>query len=289
MIGTGGSAITLDATLTRDTLRPEPRQPRARGRMEVVSKLRDGRSRIADLHQAGSFKALFPHGSSRALQAVVLNTAGGVTGGDRFHLSARAEVGSELVLTTQAAERIYRAQPGEVGQVRTSLTVGAGARVDWLPQETILFDRAALDRRLEAEVASDGRLLVVEPLIFGRGAMGEIVNTGHLEDRWRIHRGEELIFADNARLTGAVQDRLDRAAVGGTARAMASLLLVSDDAELYLDPLRDAVGPTGGASVIRPGVLYARCLAVDGFALRRHIIPAIQTLSGADIPKTWTL
>ena len=255
----------------------------------MASKLRAGRSRIADLHQAGSFKALFPHGSSRALQAVVLNTAGGVTGGDRFHLSARAEVGSELVLTTQAAERIYRAQPDEIGQVRTSLTVEQGARIDWLPQETILFDRAALDRRLEAEVAADGRLLVVEPLIFGRGAMGEIVETGHLEDRWRVSRGGSLIFADNMKLTGAVQDQLDRAAVGGCARAMASLLLVAPDADLYLENLRTAIGPAGGASLIRPGVLYARCLAVDGFALRRHIIPAIQTLSGADIPKTWTL
>lgn len=286
---TGGPAINADATLTRDTMPALPKQPRARGRMEVVSKLRGDRSRIADLHQSGSYKALFPHGSSAALQSVVLNTAGGVTGGDRFHLTATAGAGSQHVLTTQAAERIYRAQPGEIGQVRTTLTVEDGARLDWLPQETILFDHAALNRRLEGEVAENARLLIVEPLVFGRKAMGEIVNFGHLEDVWRIKRGGELIFADALRIDGAVQDKLGQAAIGQGARAMASLLLVAPDADLALDRVRAALGPKGGASVIRPGVLFARCLAVDGFELRRHIIPAIQALSGADIPKTWTL
>ncbi|WP_240789566.1 urease accessory protein UreD [Pseudooceanicola onchidii] len=277
------------ATLPRGEMTARPAQPRARGRMLVSAKLRAGRSRISDLHQSGSLKALFPHGSSTALQAVMLNTAGGVTGGDQFALTAEAQAGAHLVLTTQAAERIYRAQPGEVGQVRTMLRVAAGARVDWLPQETILFDHCALDRRLEAEVAPDARLLVVEPLIFGRGAMGEVVHSGHFLDRWRINFGGELIFADNLMLSGDLQATLDRAAVAQGARAMASLLLVAPDADRYLDRLRAALGPSGGASVIRPGVLFARAVAVDGFALRRHIIPAIQALSGADIPKTWTL
>lgn len=257
--------------------------------MDVTAKLRDGRSRIADLHQAGSYKALFPHGNSKALHSVVLNTAGGVTGGDEFHLTAGAGAGAHLVLTTQAAERIYRAQPGEVGQVRTALSVAPGGRIDWLPQETIVFDHAALDRRLEAEVAPDGRLLIVEPLILGRMAMGEIVESGHLSDRWRIRRAEELVFADNLRLTGAMQGLMSRPAVGAGARALASLLMVAPDADLYLDRLRAVLGDAGGASLIRPGVLFARCHAVDGFVLRRHVIPAIQALSGADIPKTWML
>lgn len=257
--------------------------------MDVCAKLRAGRSRIADLHQSGSFKALFPHGSSASLQTVVLNTAGGVTGGDRFHLTATAQAGSHMVLTTQAAERIYRAQPGEVGQVRTSLTVEAGARIDWLPQETILFDHAALDRRLEADVDGTGRLLVVEPQVFGRAAMGETVQSGQILDRWRIRRDGKLIFADNLRLSGSLQTLMDKQGIGGGARAMASLLLIAPDADLYLDRLRAALGNDGGASLVRPGVVFARCLAEDSFLLRRHIIPAIQALSGADIPKTWTL
>lgn len=272
-----------------DPAAPRASQPRARGRIDLSAKLRAGRSRIGDLHQAESFKLLFPHGASQALQAVVLNTAGGVTGGDRFHLTARADEGAQMVLTTQAAERIYRAQPGEIGQVRTALSVAAGARMDWLPQETILFEAAALDRRIEVDLAEDARFLAVEPLIFGRRAMGEIVETGHLTDRWRVMRGGDLCFADNLRLSGHPQALMNRAAIGGGAGAMASLLLVAPDADLYVDRLRRALGPNGGASLVRPGVLFARLLAEDGFEMRRTLIPAIHALSGADIPKTWML
>lgn len=234
-------------------------------------------------------KLLFPQARTPALQAVSLNTAGGVTGGDRFHLSASAEPGAHLVVTTQAAERIYRAQPGETGQVRTSLTVGEGGRLDWLPQETILYDHAAVDRRLEAEIRTTGRLLAVEPLVFGRTAMGEMVETGHLSDRWRIFLEGELVFADNLRLEGAVRALLDRPGVANGAAAMASLLLVSPDAERFTERLRGVLGDAGGASLIRPGVLFARLLARDGYALRQRLIPAIEALSGDDIPKTWTL
>ena len=257
--------------------------------MEVSSRLRGGVSRIGDLHQSGSYKALFPRSNSPTLQAVVLNTAGGVTGGDRLHLFARAETGSHLVLTTQAAERIYRAQPGEVGDLRTSLSVAPGARLDWLPQETIVYNHAALDRQLEASVAPEGRLLVVEPLIFGRTAMKEIIQSGYFCDKWQIKRGNKLIFSDQIRFSGPIQSILERPAVAGGALAMASLLLIAPDADLYLARLRAALGPRGGASLIRPGVLFARLLAEDGYVLRRNLIPAIQTLSGADIPKTWTL
>lgn len=284
-----GTAINADAISVPQTEPPIPHQPRARGLLEVSAKLRGGVSRIADLHQSGSFKALFPRAYSSALQAVVLNTGGGITGGDRFRLTGRAEAGSHLVLTTQAAERIYRAQPGEVGRVRTTLRIGPGARLDWLPQETIVFDRAALDRTIHAEVDPEGRFLAVEPVVFGRAAMGEIVESGHFSDRWQVNRGSELIFADNFLLDGPVQDLLDQPAVAGGARAMGSLLLVARDADLALDRLRRALGPGGGASLIRPGVLFARVLAADGFALRRSLIPAIRALTGTDIPKTWTL
>ena len=265
------------------------KQPRARGRAEVSARLRGGVSRIGDLHQAGSSKLLFPQVRGAALQAVSLNTAGGVTGGDQFHMAARAEAGAHLVMTTQAAERVYRAQPGEVGQVQTRLTVAQGGRLDWLPQETILYNHAALHRRLDADLASGARLLAVEPLILGRSAMGEVVQQAQFRDCWRIRRDGALVFADNLSLSGDVQALMARSGTGGGAGALASLLLVDPDADLYLDRLRDAIGGQGGASLIRPGVLFARVLGTDGFDLRRALIPAVQALSGADIPKTWML
>ena len=118
-----------------------PSQPRARGEAQVTAKARDGASVIASLRQAGSSKLVFPRGGA-GLQAVLVNTAGGITGGDRFALSATAGPGTQLTLTTQAAERAYGAQPDETGRVTNRLRVSEGAQLNWLPQETILFENS---------------------------------------------------------------------------------------------------------------------------------------------------
>ncbi|MDF1854798.1 urease accessory protein UreD [Pseudooceanicola sp.] len=264
-------------------------QPRTRGSLLLSARLRGGRSRIGELRQQGALKALFPQARQAALQAVFLNTSGGVTGGDQLTLQAEAEAGAALCLTSQAAERIYRAQPDEIGQVATRLQVGAGGRIDWLPQETILFDGGALDRRLDAEVAADGCLLAVEPLIIGRVAMGETVRDARLTDRWRVRRDGRLIFADTLRLHGDVHAILQSPGVAGGAGAMAALLLVAPHAEDLAARLNTLLAGCGACSAIRPGVLFARILARDGFALRQSLIPAIRLLSGGEIPRPWML
>ncbi|WP_254919104.1 urease accessory protein UreD [Oceanicola sp. 22II-s10i] len=250
---------------------------------------RGGRSRIGRLRQQGSFKALFPHGARQSLQAVFLNTAGGITGGDRFLLTAGAETGAHLVMTSQAAERAYRAQPDEVGRLTSRLSVAGGARLDWLPQETILFEGAALERRIEADVAGDGRFLAVEPVIFGRAAMGEVVHDASLTDHWRIRRDGRLIYADSLRLSGDIAARLADPAVADGGMALASMVLVAPGAEDFCSQLNDLMGEAGAASAPRDGVLVARFVAADGFALRRALIPAIRLLTGDDIPRPWML
>ncbi|MGI3163193.1 urease accessory protein UreD [Pseudooceanicola sp. 200-1SW] len=241
------------------------------------------------MHQAGSLKALFPASRQQTLNAVFLNTSGGVTGGDRFHIEAEAEEGAQLMLTSQAAERFYRAQPDETGRMEIALRVGAGARLDWLPQETILFDGARVARRFEVDLAEDARFLAVEPLISGRLAMGELVKSGSQSDLWRVRRAGKLTFADNFRLKGDIDAQLARPAVAGGNRAMAALLFAAPGAERLLPALRDLLGPLGGASCVAKDLLFARILAEDGYELRRRLIPAITRLSGQDIPKTWTL
>jgi urease accessory protein len=287
LLGTEDAAINADLKISAPL--GAVSQPRARGRMHVSARCRGGRSRLGDLHQSGSFKALFPHGAGQALNAVALNTAGGITGGDRFEFSGHAEADAHLVITTQAAERLYRAQPGEVGRVSNRLRLDAGARLDWLPQETIVFDGAAVERRLEVDLAPDARFLAVEPVIFGRVAMGETDISGYFAETWRIRRDGELVLADNLRLNGPITAQLARPAVADGAGAMASVVLVAPDADLWCARLREIMGATDGISLIRPGVLFARFLAADGFALRQRLIPALQALSGANIPKTWTL
>jgi urease accessory protein len=255
----------------------------------VCSKARDGDSALSDFRTSGCLKTLFPHGSRDRLTGVFLNTAGGITGGDRLKFQAKAGMDSHLCLTTQAAERIYRAQPGEIGHVENHLTVAPGARLDWLPQETILFDHGALDRTLTIDMAAESRLLAVESLVLGRSAMGETLNATHLRDRIRIRRDDDLIFADTLRLDTDTLADLPRTAMLNGAGAMASVLFAAPEAEAHLTHLRDLMPPAGGVSLIRPGLLFARILAEDSFVLRQSLIPVLTHLNGANLPRTWMI
>ncbi|MEO9781545.1 MAG: urease accessory protein UreD [Sedimentitalea sp.] len=242
------------------------------------------------LHQKGSLKLLFPRGYGRTDKTgVILNTAGGVTGGDRFDLDAHVESGAQLVLTTQAAERAYRAQPGEIGHIKNHIKIEAGGRCDWLPQETILYDGAALIRRLTVEIAADAHALLVEPVIFGRAAMGERVRNLRFCDRIDVIRDGETLFSDRTTLNGDAEAILKGTATGGGCGAMASIVLATPDADRYLTSARDLLPETGGISLIRDGLLYARLLASDGFTLRRSLIPLLRHLGVSDLPRTWIL
>ncbi|WP_298296107.1 urease accessory protein UreD [uncultured Litoreibacter sp.] len=257
--------------------------------MKLSAKLRGGRSALGDLRQSGSLRALFPRSASAALNAVTLNCAGGMTGGDRFDIAAEAEAGATLTLTTQAAERIYRATGQQTAHLRTRLCVAAGARINWLPQETILFDRSRFARRTDVELAGDASYLMVEPLIFGRTAMGEHLRSAQFNDRLRIYRDGRLLHADATRLLGDVETHLQGAAICRGGRAMASIVLVHCDAGNHLSAMRDMIGTNGGVSLKSPDLLVIRLIAESSNALRQIAIPIIARLSGADIPKPWTL
>lgn len=265
-------------------------QPRAIGSVRLDAHARDGRSHIAHLMQRGSLKLLFPNRAQPALTAVLLNTAGGVTGGDRFHTRATALADSGLIVTTQAAERGYRAQTGETGTILTELSADAGARIEWLPQETILYDGAAIDRRLRLRLSNGAKGLIVEPVIFGRTAMGETVNRLQFRDRINIERDGELIVSDRTRIIGDAARILSRPSTGAGNAAMATLIYVGDDADLRLERARKDLPPGVGASQPRDGVVCARLLAQDGFAMRKSLIPLISAFRDIpDLPRTWMI
>ena len=264
-------------------------QPRARGEVRLSSKRLGARSVIDGLRQAGSLKALFPRTGEDALTAVLLNTAGGITGGDRFDTAIAAGAGTALTLTTQAAERAYRAQPGEAGLVTNRLAVGPGARLDWLPQETILFDGAALARRTSVDLSGDAAFLGVESLIFGRAAMGETVRDLRLSDHVTLRRDGETILADRLRLTGDAAAHLARAGIADGAVAMASVILAAPGSGDLLARARAVIGDAGGISQPARDVLFARLLAPDGFALRRALIPLIALFRSDPLPRPWMI
>lgn len=234
-------------------------------------------------------KVLFPRNSGTSMTGVFLNTAGGITGGDRFDIDVHAQTGCQLILTTQAAERAYRAQPGETGQLTTRLSIDPGAQINWLPQETLLYDHCALDRALTIDMAEDSRFLMCEPVVFGRVAMKETVALGAFRDRVNLYRNGRLVFADRTQLDGPIANTLSGLATANGCVAMASVVLAAPDADRFLAPAQELMSETCGVSLIRPGLLNARLLAADCFDLRRTLQPLIQLLSGDQIPRTWMI
>ena len=218
-----------------------------------------------------------------------MNTAGGITGGDVYDLELKIECHATFTLTTQAAERAYRAQPGEVGQVASKLDVQCGATMNWLPQELILFDRSALQRSLVINLETGAQLLMVEPIVFGRAAMRETLRNVTFKDRIKITRDGVPLYIDGMDLTGDAAIHLSRGAIAGGAGAMASVVLVHPNADRQLAMVRTTLPISAGASMIADDVLVVRLLAQDSFELRRSLIPLLEQLSDTPLPTSWRL
>ncbi len=223
-----------------------------------------------------------------ACQAVLINTGGGIAGGDRLAHDFTVGPAAHVAITTQAAEKIYKAEHGPV-TIGTRIRVAAGARLDWLPQETILFDRARLDRRLDIDLAADSTLTVLECIVLGRTAYGETVETGSLRDRWRIRRGDRLVLAEDVRLDGAIGEKMRRAAIGNGARAMATLIHVAPGAEARLDAVRGALDSAPGACAASAwnGCLVARFLCDDAATLRAQAARTAMIVTDSPMPRSW--
>ena len=276
-------------------LHPPPTLQRAVGELRLSVKHAGDETTLDTLRQAGCLKARFPRRLVPGwLDAVMLNTGGGVAGGDRLDITIQAVAGTRITVAAQAAERFYRSLcADQPSRVRTTLTVAADAQLEWLPQETILFDRSALDRRLEVDLAHTSRFLGVETLVFGRTAMGEAVRQGHLRDLIRIRRNGALILHDAIRLDGPIADQLSRPAIAAGARAVATVIHVAPDAEAGLDAVREALSGAeaacteAGASAWN-GMLIVRILGTDSAVVRRTVAAALSVLRGSrPLPRVW--
>jgi urease accessory protein len=263
-----------------------PRMQRARGEACIHVHRRDGRVRVKRLYQDGCSKIRAPRDpDTHSVEGILINTAGGLTGGDRLEWTAMAGEDSQLTLTTQACERIYRSAGGQA-EVAVRLRGEARSKLLWLPQETIVFDGGELERSFEADLGPDASLLAAEAVILGRAAMGEQVRRGSLRDHWRVRREGRLIFADEIRLGGSVAEIAATPAVLDGARAFATILFVSPDAERKLPEVRAALDSCAGASAF-DGKLLVRLTARDGLALRRALVSVIEALSASPLPRVW--
>jgi urease accessory protein len=249
----------------------------------------DGRgSRRTRVHEAGALRLRFPNGEAQgALEAVMVNTAGGMAGGDRLTLDIALGAGAQLCVTTAAAEKIYRSL-GPNSEIGITLKVDAGAALAWLPQETIMFDGARVKRTIHVELKRGGTLLLAEAVVFGRAAMGEAVRSGSFFDRWRVRVDGALVFAETVRLDGDIAQHLTRRAIAGGGIAVASVLKVPGDDAAVAGVRAAAQSSAGevGASAWN-GLALTRLVAADGAALRRDLIGVLTALAGMPLPRLW--
>ena len=260
---------------------------RAVGHVALSVKHVAGKTRRDHVHEAGSLRVRCPGAPAEELEAVIINTAGGIAGGDRFGLEIATGQGTRLVVTTAAAEKVYRTL-GPDSVIDVKLDVGAGSALTWLPQETILFDSARLTRSIEVDLAPDACLFLAEAIVFGRTGMGEAVEEGALFDRWRVRRGGKLIYAEGVRLDGLIAQRLAEAAVAKGGIAVATILIVpgSDDTVQAVRALQDQFTGEVGASAWN-GIAAVRLCAADGAALRHDLVHVMTAVRG-ELPRIWT-
>ena len=263
---------------------------RATGHIALSVSVRDGVTRRTRVHEDGSLRVRFPNATPEALEAVLVNTGGGMTGGDRCSIEMDVGAGASLIAGTAAAEKIYRSS-GADAAMDVRLTLAPSARLAWLPQETILFDRARLKRRIDIDLAEGAALIMAEAVIFGRAAMDEAMKEGFFTDAWRIRRDGKLIYADTARLDGAIAAKMAERAVANGGIAIATVL-IAPGGDAALEQVR-ALGETLEAGFLGEvgisawnGLAVVRLCAKDGATLRRDLIALLAAL-GTQVPRLW--
>ncbi len=281
-----------------DEAGPEQLLQRTSGTGRLSTLHTDQQTRIARLFQEGAAKLRLPRQTrvGMPLEAVMINTAGGLTGGDMLKWDMTCASGATLTLTTQACEKIYKSVGGEA-RVEVSLQVGEDASLFWMPQETILFDQGRLQRKMDVQISRGGSLLIAEAYLLGRKARGERVEQGYLEDRWRILYDGTLVHREDFLLSGPINDHIGREAVLSNHAAFATVLLFGDNVQDRIMALRDVQENSRHCilglstwNIAGTGKILARLVASDGYELRKRLVPLLEQLAGSiKVPKIWSL
>ena len=267
---------------------------RTKGKARCTFKMRNQKTVLDHLMQSGSFKVRFPKvKKDHSPEAVLLNTAGGLTGGDILSFEGNLAVSASAIFTTQASERAYRSLSSEA-HVDTKLIADSGSRIEWLPQETILFNGSRLERTFDVDLGVGATLLAHESIVFGRTAMGEVVEQGYFSDFWRVRRNNQLIHADAVRLDGDISKTLSKTATLNGANAMTTVLYIGADAPERLPGIQKFIkrfSLTDGVAGVSAwsGKLIFRAVAKNGAVLRSIVQPLLVDLrDGRELPRVWS-
>lgn len=246
-----------------------------------------GVTRLRDIHEHGSLRLRFPNPDGKGLSGVLINTAGGVAGGDTFSVDVTAHASASVTVTTAAAEKIYRSH-GPDARINVTLKAGEGACLAWVPQETILFNHARAVRAFEIDVASAATLLLCEIVVFGRTAMDEVMTDGRLIDRWRMRRDGKLVFAETVRLDGNIAAQLGKTAIAKGGVAIGTVLIAPGDEAVVarIRELESSLGCDVGVSAWN-GFAMVRFCAQDAARLRADMIAVLAQANVVPLPRIW--
>jgi urease accessory protein len=268
---------------------------RAEGSCQIVLSGSEKGTRIMDIFQRFPIHVMFPRAGGAVEEAVLINTAGGIAGGDRLESGVTALANASIAVTTQAAEKVYRAL-NEPARIATRLKACEAAKLAWLPQETIVFNWARLSRETEIELSSGAELLALEWLVLGRAAHGEEMVGGHITDSWRVKKDGRLIWADNFRATDETFPHLHRKALLSNCKAIATLVYFGPNLDKRLAFLRD-IAPSLAcdcAATSVGGLIIVRFAAKVSSDLRHALRSFLQQFSlelgpgPFRVPKMWS-
>ena len=264
----------------------QPVLQRARGAVDLAVKA----GKLERFYQSGSAKIFLPKTYAETIEAVLVNTAGGLAGGDQFIVNLGAEGNTHLTVSTQTAERVYRALGTQIAELRVNMKLTGAATLHWLPQETILFDGAGLSRHLDVQMDEGASFLASEMMVFGRTAMQETVRDGKVRDHWRIWREGSLIHAEAFRLDSEFVQKLhQKASLAGNV-CFATTLYVSHDAEVKADAVKiffDSFDDVQTAVSAWKGKLVIRSLCNDTARLKKLLAQFIKHFRQIDNPRVW--
>ena len=278
-----------------DIIQASQKMQRAYGLGELGIKFETGQNRLERLFQEGSARLRMPKTTPfQPVEAVMINTSGGLTDGDALQWKFGVGNGASATITSQACERIYKATQPNPARVNADICIGEHGYLAWLPQETILFDQSYFERKIDIQLDTGAELLMVEPVVFGRAAMGERVKTAHFKDQWRVFYDEKLIHAENQTISGNISDIIQKKAVTSGHIAMCSMVYIGNTAEQKLDLVRKVLDEHSGASLWKlegdtPQKLVIRMTATTSYNLRKIMIPVLEILyDKGPLPRVWS-
>ena len=265
-----------------------PKYQRANGRVEIGLVLKKTSNNLSHLFQSGCLKAMIPKNHSNVPDVVLVNTAGGITGGDKLSVSVDLKEGARATVTTQTAERIYKSNNG-FGKIEVHLDLKQNSFLDWLPQETILFDKSAVKREITVNMHETSKLFMVESIILGRCAMGETLTSNLFVDHWRILQGNKMRYAESLKLSNAIE--LSGLATLGENKALATLLYVTLNADETVEHMRDLIKQCDlvGAASAWDGKLVTRLVSASPQRLRESLIFIISEFRKKQLPRVWLM